>query len=41
MDSQTTVENRNLNDENNVLAEYRCFKAKGLARPCTHLTSLN
>lgn len=39
---QATIENREwLNDENNVLTEYNCAEAKGLARPCTHLISLN
>lgn len=39
---QATIENRDwLNDENNVLTEYNCAEAKGLARPCTHLISLN
>ena len=39
---QATIENREwLNDENNVLTEYNCSEAKGLARPCTHLISLN
>ena len=39
---QATIENREwLNDENNVLTEYNCAEAKGLARPCTHLVSLN
>lgn len=39
---QATIENRDwLNDENNVLTEYNCSEAKGLARPCTHLISLN
>lgn len=39
---QATIENRDwLNDENNVLTEYNCSEAKGLARPCTHLVSLN
>lgn len=39
---QATIENREwLNDENNVLTEYNCSEAKGLARPCTHLVSLN
>lgn len=39
---QATVENRDwLNDEKNVLTEYNCSEAKGLARPMTHLISLN
>ncbi|MDR1504144.1 MAG: hypothetical protein LBT43_16985 [Prevotella sp.] len=39
---QATIENREwLNDEKNVLTEYNCAEAKGLARPCTHLISLN
>lgn len=39
---QATIENRDwLNNENNVLTEYNCSEAKGLARPCTHLISLN
>jgi len=39
---QATIENRDwLNDEKNVLTEYNCAEAKGLARPCTHLVSLN
>jgi replicative DNA helicase len=39
---QATIENREwLNDERNVLTEYNCSEAKGLARPCTHLISLN
>lgn len=39
---QSTIENREwLNDERNVLTEYNCSEAKGLARPCTHLISLN
>lgn len=39
---QATIENRDwLNDEKNVLTEYNCSEAKGLARPCTHLVSLN
>lgn len=39
---QATIENRDwLNDEDNVLTEYNCSEAKGLARPCTHLISLN
>ncbi|WP_165045067.1 DnaB-like helicase C-terminal domain-containing protein [Dysgonomonas sp. ZJ709] len=39
---QATIENRDwLNDEKNVLTEYNCAEAKGLARPCTHLLSLN
>lgn len=39
---QSTIEDRDwLNDERNVLTEYNCSEAKGLARPCTHLISLN
>lgn len=39
---QATIENRDwLNDEKNVLTEYNCSEAKGLARPMTHLISLN
>lgn len=39
---QSTIEDREwLNNENNVLTEYNCSEAKGLARPCTHLISLN
>ena len=39
---QSTIEDREwLNDERNVLTEYNCSEAKGLARPCTHLVSLN
>jgi len=39
---QATIENREwLNDEKNVLTEFNCSEAKGLARPCTHLISLN
>jgi len=39
---QATIENRDwLNDEKNVLTEFNCAEAKGLARPCTHLISLN
>lgn len=39
---QSTIEDRDwLNNENNVLTEYNCSEAKGLARPCTHLISLN
>lgn len=39
---QATIENRDwLNNERNVLTEYNCSEAKGLARPCTHLISLN
>nr|DAY86234.1 MAG TPA: DnaB-like replicative helicase [Caudoviricetes sp.] len=39
---QATIENRDwLNDEKNVLTEYNCSESKGLARPCTHLISLN
>lgn len=39
---QATIENKDwLDDEKNVLTEYNCSEAKGLARPCTHLISLN
>lgn len=39
---QSTIEDREwLNNERNVLTEYNCSEAKGLARPCTHLISLN
>ena len=39
---QATIENRDwLNDEKNVLTEYNCSESKGLARPCTHLISMN
>lgn len=39
---QSTIEDRDwLNNEHNVLTEYNCSEAKGLARPCTHLISLN
>ena len=39
---QSTIEDRDwLNNENNVLTEFNCAEAKGLARPCTHLISLN
>ena len=39
---QSTIEDREwLNDEKNVLTEFNCSEAKGLARPCTHLISLN
>jgi replicative DNA helicase len=39
---QATIENRDwLNDEKNVLTEYNCAEAKGLARPITHLITLN
>lgn len=39
---QATIENRDwLNNDKNVLTEYNCSEAKGLARPCTHLISLN
>lgn len=39
---QATMENRDwLNDEKNVLTEYNCSEAKGLARPMTHLISMN
>jgi hypothetical protein len=39
---QATIENQDwLNDEKNVLTEYNCAEAKGLARPMTHLITLN
>jgi replicative DNA helicase len=39
---QATIENREwLNDEKNVLTEYNCAEAKGLARPITHLITFN
>ncbi|WP_292266806.1 DnaB-like helicase C-terminal domain-containing protein [Butyricimonas sp.] len=39
---QSTIEDRDwLNNERNALTEYNCSEAKGLARPCTHLISLN
>jgi archaellum biogenesis ATPase FlaH len=39
---QATIENRDLlNDEKKVLTEYNCAEAKGLARPLTHLITLN
>lgn len=39
---QATIENRDwLNDEKNILTEYNCAEAKGLARPMTHLVTLN
>ena len=39
---QATMENRDwLNDEKNVLTEFNCSEAKGLARPMTHLISMN
>lgn len=39
---QATIENRDwINDEKNVLTEYNCSEAKGLARPLTHLITLN
>lgn len=39
---QSTIEDREkINDENFVLSEYNCSEAKGLARPVTHLISLN
>lgn len=39
---QATIENREwLNDEKNVLSEYNCAEAKGLARPMTHLITIN
>lgn len=39
---QSTVENREwLNDEKNVLTEYNSAECKGLARPMTHLVTMN
>ncbi len=39
---QSTIENRDwLNDEKNVLTEFNTAEAKGLARPLTHLITLN
>lgn len=39
---QATIENRDwINNESNCLSEFNCSEAKGLARPCTHLISLN
>jgi len=39
---QSTIESRDwINDENNVLNEYNSAEAKGLARPLTHLITLN
>ena len=39
---QSTIENRDwLNDEKNVLTEFNTTEAKGLARPLTHLITLN
>lgn len=39
---QSTIENRDwLNDEKNVLTEFNTAEAKGLARPMTHLITLN
>lgn len=39
---QSTIENREwLNDEKNVLTEYNSSEAKGIARPLTHLVTLN
>jgi replicative DNA helicase len=39
---QSTIENREwLNDEKNVLTEFNTSEAKGLARPMTHLITLN
>ena len=39
---QSTIENREwLNDEKNVLTEFNTAEAKGLARPLTHLVTLN
>ena len=39
---QATMENRDwLNDEKNVLTEFNCSEAKGIARPMTHLVTLN
>lgn len=39
---QSTIENRDwINDEKNVLSEYNSSEAKGIARPMTHLITLN
>ena len=39
---QSTIESQDwLNDEKNVLSEYNTAEAKGLARPLTHLITLN
>jgi len=39
---QSTIENRDwLNDEKNVLTEFNTAEAKGIARPMTHLITLN
>lgn len=39
---QSTIENPEwLNDEKNVLSEYNTAEAKGIARPLTHLITLN
>lgn len=39
---QATIENKEwLDDEKNVLTEYNCAEAKGLARPMDHLITLN
>lgn len=39
---QSTIENRDwLNDEKNVLTEFNSSEAKGIARPLTHLITLN
>lgn len=39
---QSTIENRDwLNDEKNVFTEFNTAEAKGLARPVTHLITLN
>lgn len=39
---QSTIENREwINDEKNVLSEYNSSEAKGIARPLTHLITLN
>lgn len=39
---QSTIESQEwLNDEKNVLTEYNTAEAKGLARPLTHLITLN
>lgn len=39
---QSTIENREwLNDEKNVLTEYNSSEAKGIARPLSHLITLN
>ena len=39
---QSTIENRDwLNDEKNVLTEYNSAEAKGMARPLSHMITLN